>query len=1247
MKSTPRRRRRRLIPEVHSLESRRLLTAVVTCLGQDGEDIVGPDASQGPDGIQDLELQLTNLSGTVSAISITAPGGFEWAAEPDPTGAALAEYFPSTTAGQGDVYINPQVKSDLPPAGGTLPLGGSTGSLIDLTNGTPLTVTIDYQGSSTPDVVTVPVSNLVSATDPMPATPVPANVLGTFQVQDLGQDGTGQSYEQGFVHLVVTAPSGITFDSATFSQVTWTLSDQFSNEWDSTSSTLGHNHIYATLRSGSSNVVDLYFPPLANEAPPSGSSASTMLLQVTLPGSSQVYATPFAGTDANLALMTEPINTEAPPAPPTTEAQLRADLMSTSPEYDTIDLPADQTIVITQPLEITHSVQIVGNGATLYFQQGDTAAWPASASGAIYVSDPGGTNIQVELDDFTIKFDMSQPIRWSNPSGTSPALWDPENNQGIVHAVIDTQDSNSNENRDVLTLSGMSIYGPPAFDGSTYAGLQQDLVQSGDTTHEYVGEQAIDLIRANDQDSGTITDSTFQGGPIEVFGGPWTITDNTVLGAMADTYSPGAFELHSAFDALIEGNQVTQSDAAGSEFRLVVLANSGYDDTIQGNTFGGGAGQIGDEMTYDSGSDQFNGINSPEVILAESSYTVLFEGRPAAISADGRLLVLTDLRTGAAAEVTGPGMVVSILAGVNADGSSNMTLAGQWYPVAQQASLSGNTIELLMQDPLPAPPPGGYYIVEVTGGFENNVISGNTLDLTGKSSTGIKLDGEDYGTTITGNHFIGGTIYNNGYNGTAIYLGAGISSASSSGGDFPLPWGWTALPSLGATIEDNTIQDSLGGIQILVEHQVDYWTSTVTSASEEGRVFVTATVKDNTFEFDSAFLQAWSSEYVAQGNDPSQSSTPPTITLGAGWSSEAPGPYASPRFPWTVGGAMTLFGADSPIFVDPTELDVNVSGNATELIAADGTATVQSGLSGQVYAATVNGVVMAPTVATQTYNGLPYWPLNLDNLDIAGSSSPTPTPTPSPTPTPTPSPTPTPTPTPTPSPTPTPTPSPTPTPTPTPTPDPPSGSAPPTPTNLTVIAVGPSQIDLAWDPSPGATGYVVERSDDGGMWVIIARGVTTPSYADTGLADATTYQYAVMATSGDGYSQPSATASATTGPVTDALSIQPLVITATRRQPFSGDVATFTDPNALATSGSFIAVIHWGDGDTSRGTVTGSDGQFTVVGRHRYAAAGRYAVRVTVTMSAPSRASTKTTSIAAVAGPLRVIKRAAKARRAR
>ncbi|MGO9466596.1 MAG: hypothetical protein ACLQVF_20840 [Isosphaeraceae bacterium] len=982
-------RRRRFLPQITQLENRLTLSATVTSLGQDGHDLVGPDASPGSDGIQDLHLQLSGLAGSISQITVNAPGGFQWQTAPDQTGAALAEYFPSTNPGQGDLFLNPQVKSDLPPPGGSLPLGGSTGSLIGLSNGTTLTVTIDYQGQASPETTTVQVTNLVSATDLMPAIATPANVVSSFQVTVLGQDGTGLPYESGFVHLVATAPTGVTFNSSSLNQVFWGISDQAGIAWDSSTASLDHNHVYASLRANTNNVVDLYFPPARNEAPPVGSTAPTMLLQVSVPGDSNVYVTPFQGAAWNVSELTVSPSSQSPPNAPTTEAQLRSDLMSTSPEYDTISLPANQTIVITQPLEITHSVTIIGNNATLLFQQGSTPAWPASASGAIYVDPTGYGNIQLELDQFTIKFDMSAPIRWSNPAGSEPALWDPENNPGVsTHAVIDTRDSNTNQNDTMLTLSGMSIYGPPAFDGASFASLQAQLAQSGDTIDQYVGEQAIDLIRTNDQDFGTISNSTFQGGSIEVFGGPWSITGNTVLGSTADTYSPAAFSLHSPHDSIVQGNQVSQSDPNGREFRLVNLAVSGYNTTIADNSFGNGAGQIGNELSYSANSGQFWGINDPEVILAESSYSVFFEGRPGAVSADGRLLILPDVRAFAAPIASGPGMVVSILAGVESNGAPTMSLAGEYFRVAQQVSLDANkTIELLMQDPLPQMPAGGYYVVEVTGGFVNTTIAGNSIDLTGKSSTGVVLNGEDFGSSIVGNQFIGATNYQNVYTGTAISVTAAIGSQQSSNGPFPLPPGWTALPDLGAIVEGNTIRNALSGIVLGVQHAVNYWGTQVSSSSETGRVYFTASVTQNTFEWETSFLSSWSSAYLADGNNPAQSSTPPTVTIGSGFSAEAPGPYGAPRFPWTVGAAMTENGNDQPIFIDPVENVVVIEGNATEIIAANSTVSAASNLSGQVYAGIVNGVTDSAPIPAQTYNNEPYYPFNLDNLDIAAAPS--------------------------------------------------------------------------------------------------------------------------------------------------------------------------------------------------------------------------------------------------------------------
>ncbi len=68
-------------------------------------------------------------------------------------------------------------------------------------------------------------------------------------------------------------------------------------------------------------------------------------------------------------------------------------------------------------------------------------------------------------------------------------------------------------------------------------------------------------------------------------------------------------------------------------------------------------------------------------------------------------------------------------------------------------------------------------------------------------------------------------------------------------------------------------------------------------------------------------------------------------------------------------------------------------------------------------------------------------------------------------------------------------------------------------------------------------------------------------------------------------------------------------------QPFSGPVATFTEPNTFAQQGEFIATINWGDGTpVTQGAVSGSNGTFTVTGTHTYATAGK-ALPVTVTIT--------------------------------
>jgi hypothetical protein len=63
--------------------------------------------------------------------------------------------------------------------------------------------------------------------------------------------------------------------------------------------------------------------------------------------------------------------------------------------------------------------------------------------------------------------------------------------------------------------------------------------------------------------------------------------------------------------------------------------------------------------------------------------------------------------------------------------------------------------------------------------------------------------------------------------------------------------------------------------------------------------------------------------------------------------------------------------------------------------------------------------------------------------------------------------------------------------------------------------------------------------------------------------------------------------------------------------PFSGAVATFTNADPFGSAASYTAVIDWGDGSTSIGTVTGI-GTLTVNGSHTYADPGIYAATVQI-----------------------------------
>ena len=90
-------------------------------------------------------------------------------------------------------------------------------------------------------------------------------------------------------------------------------------------------------------------------------------------------------------------------------------------------------------------------------------------------------------------------------------------------------------------------------------------------------------------------------------------------------------------------------------------------------------------------------------------------------------------------------------------------------------------------------------------------------------------------------------------------------------------------------------------------------------------------------------------------------------------------------------------------------------------------------------------------------------------------------------------------------------------------------------------------------------------------------------------------------------------------------------------QTFTGQVASFSDANPCAVAADFTATINWGDGNVSPGTITsGGNGGFIVTGSNSYAAAGTFAVGVTIN-DVVDGATQSTASTATVAGaPLKI-----------
>jgi hypothetical protein len=84
---------------------------------------------------------------------------------------------------------------------------------------------------------------------------------------------------------------------------------------------------------------------------------------------------------------------------------------------------------------------------------------------------------------------------------------------------------------------------------------------------------------------------------------------------------------------------------------------------------------------------------------------------------------------------------------------------------------------------------------------------------------------------------------------------------------------------------------------------------------------------------------------------------------------------------------------------------------------------------------------------------------------------------------------------------------------------------------------------------------------------------------------------------------------------------------------FAGTVANFTDKYTGNVASDFTATIDWGDGTTSPGTITGSNGSFSVTGSHTYSTGGQFTVSVQVADDAPGTATGSGSNTATVTFP--------------
>ena len=420
--------------------------------------------------------------------------------------------------------------------------------------------------------------------------------------------------------------------------------------------------------------IDVFFAPYRDLA------RSTLTLRLIDPDGRMSVARFDGGT-------CDPGRCAPRPAETRVAAKPGDDLNALANQYGTVSL-AEGTYRLLGPLVLNRPVTLTSEGkATLVFAQAATDA-PWTAAIKIHCG-------QTTCNGFAVRF--AGPIRWDQEVSYGPAVIGTTDNNDQAHAELKVN----------IVLTRLDLEIPPAADPSKWI-------------------DALRLIRLTNARGGMIAGNILRGGPIEFFEGPWHLLNNDFRGTPPGTISHGIFVGHGTDDTLIRGNRAKPVQPEGKTWRFLVLTHRGSGDRVEEN------------IIEDIGSlegDTIPSSNEPEIILTEA-YHLTYEGRIAALSADGRLVRIYRPQ----GQETATGDVVSLLTG---------PAAGQFRRIAQIIDP-----ETYLVDP---PIPKGTEVVSIARGFVGESFQKNRIDIRGgQKSAGMVLVGNHFGTRVIGNHLLGG-----------------------------------------------------------------------------------------------------------------------------------------------------------------------------------------------------------------------------------------------------------------------------------------------------------------------------------------------------------------------------------------------------------------------------------------------------------------------------------------------------------